>query len=224
MKKRIIQSFRLCAVLILTTLASQAQTANDNYVKVYKASKGIAGDLSTVNDKTQVQESIEYYDGLGRPLQSISRQGSRLGYDLVTFWVYDSYGRKATSYLPYASTATDGNVKSSPLPDQALFYQNLVGSTDGSLAFSTQLFENSELQRVLKISSPGAAWQPNPDAYSMADNAVKKRYEFNGSNEVYLFTYDIATGQQYSTPLHHCSIIYLINSTQTRAMMSTTTK
>jgi hypothetical protein len=179
---------------LLPTQKVSAQTVNDNYVKTYKALKAIAGDLSIVNDKSQVQESIEYYDGLGRPLQSIARQGSRMGYDLVTLWVYDSYGRKATSYLPYASTATDGNIKSSPLADQTLFYQNQFGVTDGSLAFSVQAFENSELQRVLKISSPGAAWQPDLDVYSMVNNTVKKRYEFNGPSEVYLFTYETSTG------------------------------
>lgn len=177
-----------------------AQTTNDNYIKVYKASKGITGDLSTVNDKNLVTESIEYYDGLGRPLQSVAKQGSRLGYDIVTFSIYDSYGRKTTNYLPYVANSVDGAVKASPLASQTLFYQNQFGVGLDHKAYSIQLLENSELNRILKAGAPGIPWQPNTDPYSLVDNSVKKRTEFNGSNEVYLFTYDPATGQAILNP------------------------
>lgn len=172
-----------------------SQTIDDNYVKTYKALTSITGDISTINDKTKVAEGVEYYDGLGRPLQAVVRQGTPLGYDFVTFWVYDGYGRKTKSYLPYATNEVSGAVKSLPIMGQALFHQNQVGASDGQYAFSVQLVESSDLARVMKQGAPGAAWQPvDTDPYNINDHTVKKRYEVNGVNEVLRFSYDGLTG------------------------------
>lgn len=191
---QVLKFISYCGLILISLDQSIAQTINDNYIKTYKALIPISGDLSTINDKTKVQETIEYFDGLGRQLQSIARQGSPLGYDIVSISVYDAYGRKTKSYLPYASTTTDGNLKSTALTDQAAFYQNLVGA-DGASAFSVQMLENSELGRLLKQSAPGGAWQPGDlDPYSLGDHTVKKRQEVNAGDEIYAFTYNAGTG------------------------------
>src|SRR5690606_11099760 len=46
---------------------------------------------------------ITYYDGLGRPKQSISKQAGGERQDIVTPIVYHSSGRQEKEYLPYAS-------------------------------------------------------------------------------------------------------------------------
>jgi hypothetical protein len=185
----------LCWFLVIAE-TSIAQTANENYIVVYKALVPINGDLSLINDKTKVNETIQYMDGLGRPIQSVSRQGSSLGYDVVSFWVYDAYGRKTQTYLPYVSGTTSGNSRTSPIPEQSTFFQNLFGSSDGAKAFSIQLVEDSELGRVIKQGATGAAWQPgNSDVYALDDKTVKKRYEVNGASEILRFFYNPSTSQ-----------------------------
>lgn len=187
----------ICLCLMLSaTKEACSQTADDNYVKVYKATVPLTGNISAVNDKNKVVESVDYFDGLGRPVQSIARQATPQGNDMVTFMVYDAFGRKTKNYLPYATTSTTGNVRTSPIPDQLAFYQSLHGTVDGQNAFAVQLVEDSDLNRVMKQGAPGADWQPgSTDIYNTTDRTVKKRYEVNGSNEVFLFTYNAATSK-----------------------------
>src|SRR6266850_1034736 len=81
--------------------AGLAQTTTDNYVISYNAQTKIVGDLSAINDKSQVTQITGYFDGIGRPIQSIAKQNTRSGYDFVTFLTYDAYGRKTSNYNPY---------------------------------------------------------------------------------------------------------------------------
>jgi hypothetical protein len=160
--------------LLIVPIGSFCQGANGNYMRSYKALVPLEGDISVVNDKEKVAEGTTYFDGLGRQVQAVLRQNTPQGYDLINFWIYDAYGRKSKTYLPFGTLKTDGDLKTSAEESQALFYQNLIGVTDGDNAFSVQVFENSALQRVLKQGAPGAAWQPDSDnSYSSHDRTVK---------------------------------------------------
>lgn len=46
-------------------------------------------------------ETITYYDGLGRQMQNIVRQGGSNHEDIVIPIVYDGFGRQTKQYLPY---------------------------------------------------------------------------------------------------------------------------
>jgi RHS repeat-associated protein len=170
------------------------QATTENYVKSYKANSRLTGSLSGIDDKAKVSEGVIYVDGLGRPLQSVLRQNTPTGFDQVTFQQYDEYGRVTTAYLPYATTSNTGNSKTNLISDQSAFYQSLFGSTDGVNAFTVSRMENSELNRVVKTGAPGAVWQPTPDAYSLNDNSIKKRYKYNLASQILLLSYDTATG------------------------------
>lgn len=189
-------------LLMLTTLLQASvfgQLSTENYIKTYKSSVPLTGDISGVNNKGNVSEGISYVDGLGRPLQTITRQSSPLGYDVVTFQVYDEYGRVTKSYLPYATTAVDGSSKSSLISNQSTFYQNLVGAGDGSAAFSVSTMEDSELGRVLKQGAPGQSWQPDGvNTYNSSDHSVKYALESNDANEVLLWTSQLPS-EEYTT-------------------------
>src|SRR5690242_7356730 len=66
-----------------------------------------------------------YYDGLGRPLQTVINKGSlttAANTDLVTANLYDEYGREVQKYLPYASPTSDGSYKSTAFTEQNTFY------------------------------------------------------------------------------------------------------
>lgn len=179
--------------LLLCACAGQvafAQSASDNYIKVYRALKPLSGNLSIVNDKYSVSEVITYFDGLGREVQSVARQASPLGKDVVIVSKYDDYGKKTVSFLPYVSNQTSGAAKASPFTDQAAFYTTLFGSADGNSAFSEALLEHSELARLLVQGAPGDAWK------STGTHVIKKEYTIAGA-DVLRFQYDSISGSVF---------------------------
>ena len=115
-----------------------------------------------------VKQSTSYFDGLGRPLQTVQRQitpGSNPA-DIVTPVVYDPFGREIYKYLPYvASTGntSDGGFKQDPFTDQANFYQNIYPAqqpayTGEQVYYSQTNVEASPLNRTLKAMAPGNSW------------------------------------------------------------------
>jgi len=124
-------------------------------------------DASLLSSKPlkDVRQSWQYFDGVGRSLQTVSKNGSlRTGATAVDFVlpsVYDFYGRQLTDYLPYASSGTDGSYKSGSIAAQNTFYNNadpavnpIAGQGESSFFAKTD-FEYSPLSRKLKTYAPG---------------------------------------------------------------------
>jgi len=65
----------------------------------------------------QLSQSTTYFDGLGRPIQSVTTQGSPGKQDLVQPIAYDAFGREPKKYRPYAS-GTNGQYKADALTAQ----------------------------------------------------------------------------------------------------------
>jgi len=112
----------------------------------------------------KVSQSITYFDGLGRPMQSVATQASPLKNDIVTPAKYDQYGRQVKQYLPYVSENT-GRFKATDLITQASFY-SIPNTHNSKVKFDAApwaetAFEASPLNRVWQKGAPGAAWQPN---------------------------------------------------------------
>ncbi len=136
---------------------------------------------STLNDAVDLGEIIQssqYFDGLGRPLQTVIRQGSGSAKDLVTFTVYDPYGRQVYQPMPYATNnSTNGAFQLAPSTDQHTFYKG-DGSTvvgqhpDEDIFYGKTIFESSPLNRVEKVMAPGNSWTGN-------DNGVSSEWQSN---------------------------------------------
>lgn len=116
-------------------------------------------------------ETINYFDGLGRPLQVVTTQGSPSGKDVVQPVAHDDFGREAVKYLPYVSTNTNGWYKTDFVQKgssgytgspQYQFYNNAsaVVAQDNA-PYSEIIFEASPLNRPTKQVGTGAAWQTN---------------------------------------------------------------
>ncbi|OJW17962.1 MAG: hypothetical protein BGO48_15380 [Mucilaginibacter sp. 44-25] len=169
------QSLRLFIsnCLFLGTLPS----ANQNYV--LKSVPRIAiNDANSLNGRTacELMQTVQYLDGLGRPLQTVQVKGSPTGGDIVLPRAYDPLGRESMKYLPYtvSPSASDGSYKTAALADQATFYAGSGGSAEGNrvggviqtpAAFAQTGYETSPLARMVEQGSPGLAWQTtsNPD-------------------------------------------------------------
>src|ERR1700744_6454264 len=73
--------------------AAYSNTIKINYIRTWEA-KGPVQDPTTLVGlpTTGVTQTTAYRDALGRPLQTVVKQGSPLGKDLVTANRYDDYG------------------------------------------------------------------------------------------------------------------------------------
>ncbi|MEX6688859.1 DUF6443 domain-containing protein [Danxiaibacter flavus] len=118
--------------------------------------------ISTSRSETEVQRSTSYFDGLGRPLQTVLWHAAPDAKDVVAPVAYDDYGREAYQFLPYAN-GTDGNYKPNSFSDQKTFYSSTYLSQQPSLSgeqlyYGKTEFEASLLSRPIKSMAAGNSW------------------------------------------------------------------
>lgn len=141
----------------------------------------------TSNAEEDQWHTISYFDGVGRPIQSIDAQASFTGLDMVAHMTYDSYGRQDKSYLPYADAnpPLPGRYKSDWKNEQKKFYENLSSvSGDKTNPLAVSQFEASPLNRVVEQGAPGSAWQPKSSkgSQSSGEHTVITEYRTTSSN------------------------------------------
>ncbi len=130
-------------------------------------------------------ENTTYFDGLGRPMQSVSTQGSPNKKDIVTPITYDDFSRENIKYLPYVSVGTDGFYKPSALTEQLSFYTNPPdGIPTDPRPFSETFFEPSPLNRPDKDFGAGQDWFAN-------DRHVKHGYLVNVATEENVIAWNV---------------------------------
>ncbi|MCE7992156.1 MAG: hypothetical protein HEP71_09260 [Roseivirga sp.] len=116
-------------------------------------------------DHSKVQQATQYVDGLGRPLQTVSRKASPGNKDMIQAITYDEYGRPTRQYLPYTAQDATGELRLDPFGDQEDFYQGATGITahfpNEQVLYGESLMEKSPLNRAKLTSAPGDAWTGN---------------------------------------------------------------
>jgi RHS repeat-associated protein len=147
---------------------AQFDDQNINRVTAYAIRKPGVGGLQEVHALTveNAQQSVNYYDGLGRPIQTVITQGSPTGLDIVQPVVYDAYGREARKYLP-VTTGTDGRYKEGLIGTNGL-YTGAVANFYTDIPYAQTIFEPSPLNRPVEQGAPGADWQPGQHTVKMA--------------------------------------------------------
>jgi len=160
------------------------QTTTENFVKTtsYKIAKSVS-DTTAVLPSDKI-EQINYYDGLGRPIQTVSAKAGGNKQNIVQYIEYDEFGRTPKAYLPFASinelptsTYLDYTAQGQLKSDIGLFY-NSDKYEDTTNPYSETSFEPSPLNRPLEQGAPGIAWAVDPD--SDDDHTIKFEY---GNNE-----------------------------------------
>jgi len=211
--------------LAVTAAAPSAVQASQdqNYILTYTPNQaGFTSDaavISASSDISKVQADIQYFDGLGRPLQAIQVKGSPTFRDVITPSTYDVYGREDIKYLPYPAMVafSNGSYKANAINEQNSFYTdptnvsgwNAPGVTliPNNTAFSKTVFEASPLNRVSEQGFPGSTWQPVPG--SSAGHTAKTDYGTNAA-EVKLWT--VGAGGASSTGNYLPGKLYLTTS------------
>jgi RHS repeat-associated core domain len=126
--------------------------------------------VAASTDINAVKQVTEYVDGLGRPLQKVSKGFSPSGKDLVEPVIFNALGREQFRYLPYVSqtgNTNDGKFKTNPFNDQKAFYENNTlnpGAAGESVYYAQTEYEASPLDRSIKTYAPGNTWAKNDPA------------------------------------------------------------
>lgn len=164
---------------------TSANAENLNYIRVNDIwIKGvrswIQADQLPIGQK---QQTTQYFDGLGRPVETVSRQMSPLQKDMVVPVVYDNFSREVNKYLPYISASSDGKYKANPLTEQNSF--NSAQFPGENYYYGLVSFEASPLNRPLANYAPGANWVG-------ATRGVRQEYSFNQASETTVRIWNIS--------------------------------
>lgn len=151
------------AIFLFLCFRLTAQVSTDqNYVLTTVPTSEVTVPNQTTATYTK-QQSVQYFDGLGRIIQKNQIGATPDGKDLVQPIVYDQYGRKTKDYLPYPTTASGNGVFIlNPIPSLNSFYQVkfpeevMNGMTN---PYSEIAIEPSPLRRVQEVGAPGKDWK-----------------------------------------------------------------
>jgi RHS repeat-associated protein len=166
---------------------SYSQTATRNYIISYTPKIPLTDEM-TVSTQTKENciKTVQYFDGLGRPDQTIHVALSPLGNDIIQPIEYDQYGREVKKYLPYCGSNSNGNYVTTDFTEQSAYYAaQFPTSPDKDYPFAVTVFENSPLNHVLMQGAPGYNWQP---IVPVDQHPVRYAYITNTTDDVRLWT------------------------------------
>ena len=124
--------------------AAQAQDGSQNYV--FRRTM-------LNNAESSYVDNVQYYDGLGRPFQTLERaikENTQTGSILATLQEYDAVGRESNVWLPVSIT-------SSYLAPSAFKTQAPGNYGSDTHPYSRKVYENSPLDRLTESYRPGSA-------------------------------------------------------------------
>jgi RHS repeat-associated protein len=167
-----------------------------NYIRVWQpqfpdSDQAYIGSSSRV--VSEVNISTQYFDGLGRPLQTVSWQASPAKQDVVSPAVYDAYGREQYKFLPYTSPTASasgkpGQFKVNPFTEQNNFYTVTYKTeqpayTNENYFYSKTNFEPSPLNRILDSYAPGNSWAGSEllNTNAASEKKVSMQYRVNNT-------------------------------------------
>ncbi|MGH2666740.1 DUF6443 domain-containing protein [Flavobacterium sp.] len=192
----------LLILLFFTVSGARAQTfSDDNFVYTVAPKKKVkAANFNTLT-KDEMSQNVTYFDGLGRPIQTIAIGQGGTGQDIITPMEYDGFGRQAIEYLPYPA-ANVSNSYPRIDPNTAITTAKGIYSAakydNTTNPFSEKAFEQSPLNRVLKQAAPGVSWKMNSgheikiEYQTNMDADAVKLYKANANWEVGLGLYKIS--------------------------------
>lgn len=123
-------------------------------------------------------ENVQYFDGLGRPVQNIALKATPLGRDVVIPIEYDSKGREAKSYFPIPQSGTqNGAIYADPLGNAS------SAGYGNEKIYSEKIYDNVYTGRVNQLVPAGNTWSQKPAniTYGTNENAEVKKFMISTS-------------------------------------------
>jgi RHS repeat-associated protein len=151
-----------------TVPTAYGSTYSVNYVRSWQA---LAPDQDPNDLITRavrdVHQNTDYFDGIGRPTETVIKGITPAGNDMVAPIIYDNMGREQFSYLPSPSTVAqtgdivnDGNFKIDPFQQQAKFYSTtgILTNQGETFFYGQSIYEASPLNRIVSAFPAGTSW------------------------------------------------------------------
>uniref|UniRef100_UPI0026151B31 DUF6443 domain-containing protein n=1 Tax=Niabella sp. TaxID=1962976 RepID=UPI0026151B31 len=169
-----------------------------NYIRTWTTTAPTADENALPSRPlTEVKEVTQYVDGLGRPLQTVQKQGSMIttdignaatdaanARDLVAPVLFDGVGREAYKFLPYASSSSTGSFKTNPFTEQQSALSSRYSAQGEDYFYSQTRFEASPLGRAQEVLAPGKSWAGSADpANGVPHRGMKSNYCINTITE-----------------------------------------
>ena len=172
-----------------TTVPPSNITTTENYV----FSRTYLEPTTTSNTSIKQVQSVSYFDGLGRPKQSVAIKASPKGNDIVTTIPYDGFGRQVDSYFPVSMVSTNGGIQALDSTGVKSYYGSSPNGTtkdfnlNDANPFSHKVLENSPLDRIQQQYGAGESWRAN-------SKKTEFFYETNGTEvKKYVTTFNYTT-------------------------------
>ncbi|OQP59655.1 hypothetical protein A3860_36405 [Niastella vici] len=162
-RRKVTSSSNEVAYTNISSITMRAGTVtNMNYIRVRditKAGVANAAAATQLTDPFEIKQSTQYFDGLGRLVQTVAKQATPLLKDMVVPVGYDEFGRQVAQYLPYVSSAADGEYKPNALPEQTNF--NSIQFSGEQYYYAQKNYEASPAERIISSYAAGQSWAGN---------------------------------------------------------------
>jgi len=134
-----------------------------------------SGQVTLHNDARGII-SVQYFDGLGRPQQTVQRGITSEKADMVTLTEYDNMGRGNIHWLPTPIASNSG-----AFVDVTTFKSTAISSHNSdNRPFSETKYEPSPLNRIQEEFGPGDAWKTN-------NKRTQQSYSANSTDIAYYY-------------------------------------
>lgn len=122
------------------------------------------------------RDTYSYYDGLGRKIETVAKEQSPNGSDLVTLYEYDALDRTVKEWLPTTSSSAGSFVNTSSYKSALRPYYN-----NDTKPFMLTEYEPCPSGKQTKKYGPGSAWQDS-------GRGLETSYSGNNANDVIIYT------------------------------------
>ncbi len=194
------KNFLVTLIICACTLTLSAQTPRTvpgqyvspsiNYIKSWTAKYAEESSNALMSKGSQdVIMSVQYIDGLGRPFQSVIKEGSLttitdVKKDIVSPIEYDAYGNESFRYKPYVSAGTaDGSFRNNPFSEHATFMTAQYGGQGETFFYGETRYESSPLNRVSETVEPGNNFSGTMHLSEASRRSVKIKYWLNTATD-----------------------------------------
>ncbi len=110
----------------------------------------------TASHPLNVRKTTQYFDGLGRLVQTVNQKANPDLQDVVMPNTYDGLGRETIKFMPFVSASDEGLYKPNPLQEQNSFNEGMF--PDEHFYYGQAQLEASPLNRNLFSTTPGTSW------------------------------------------------------------------
>ena len=166
----------LIVLCILSEWVKGQVSGNQNYIYTQ---------TYITSDKQKSLEQIVYYDGLGRPVETVDKGVTPDSKDLVSLQEYDQFGRDSYSWLPAKSSGNGGYVDVASVKSGA---RQLSGGD--TRPYTMLVYETSPLKRVTEQYGPGQAWEDKPVQTVLKTNFLGSEQNYAGPLSCISFVLD----------------------------------